>query len=38
MIPWMCGNTRFDRIMNEVIRKKVGIAPIGDKMRETRLR
>jgi len=29
---------KLDRIKNEVIRKKVGVEPIEDKMRETRLR
>jgi len=34
----MCAYTRLDRIRNEVIREKVGVAFIQDKMRETRLR
>jgi len=34
----MCGYTRFDKIRNEVIRDLVKVAPIEDKMRETRLR
>ena len=38
MLRWMCGNTRLDKIRNEYIRQKVGIAPIDEKMRETRLR
>jgi len=38
MIRWMCGYTRIDRIRNGVIRDIVKVAPIGDKMRETRLR
>ena len=38
MIRWMCSHTRFNRIKNEVFRKKVGVAPIEDKMRETRLK
>ena len=38
MIRWMCGYTRLDRIRNEVIRKRVGVAPLEDKLRETRLR
>ena len=37
MIRWMCGYTKLDRIRNEVIREKVGVAPIEDKMREIRL-
>jgi len=38
MIRWMCGFTRIDRIRNEVIRDLAKVAPIKDKMRETRLR
>jgi hypothetical protein len=38
MLRWMCGITRRDRIRNEKIRGKVGIASIGDKMRKNRLR
>ena len=38
MIKWMCGYTRMDRISNGVIRHLVKVAPIKDKMRETRLR
>jgi len=38
MIRWMYGYTRMDRIRNEVIRDLVKMAPIEDKMRETRLR
>ncbi|XP_060191726.1 uncharacterized protein LOC132621465 [Lycium barbarum] len=38
MLRWMCGNTRSDRIRNEVIRDKVGVASVEDKMREARLR
>ena len=38
MIRWMCGYTRMDRIRNEVIRDLVKVAPIEDKMSETRLR
>ena len=34
----MCGFTRLDRIRNEVIREKVGVALIEEKLRETRLR
>ena len=38
MIRWMCGYTRMDRIRNGVIKDFVKVAPIEDKMRETRLR
>ncbi|XP_070034694.1 uncharacterized protein [Nicotiana tomentosiformis] len=38
MLIWMCGHTRLDRIRNEVIRDKVGVAPIEENMREARLR
>jgi len=33
----MCGFTRLDRIRNQVIREKVGVVPIEDKLRETRI-
>jgi len=38
LINWMSGYTRIDRIRNGVIRDLVKVAPIGDKIRETRLR
>ncbi|KAM1778761.1 hypothetical protein ACFX12_040219 [Malus domestica] len=38
MLHWMCGHTRNDRIRNEDIRGKVGVAEIEGKMRENRLR
>ena len=38
MICWMCGHTRLDKIRNEVIRSKIGVAAIEDKMRYARLR
>jgi len=38
MIRWICGHTRLDKIINEVIRGKIEVASIEDKMRETRLR
>ncbi|VDP12704.1 unnamed protein product [Heligmosomoides polygyrus] len=38
MLRWMAGVTRLDRIRNEAIRQKFGVAPIADKMREANLR
>ncbi|EXB60461.1 hypothetical protein L484_014914 [Morus notabilis] len=38
MLRWMSGHTRMDRIRNEVIRSKVGVAPIEDKVGEGHLR
>ncbi|XP_060200776.1 uncharacterized protein LOC132629048 [Lycium barbarum] len=38
MLRWMCGHTMRDRIRNEVIRDRVGMAHVVDKMREGRLR
>jgi len=38
MIRWICGHTRLDKIRNEVIRGKIGVASITDKIREVRLR
>jgi len=34
----MCGNTRRDKVRNEDIRTKIGVASIKEKMRENRLR
>ncbi|XP_070033091.1 uncharacterized protein [Nicotiana tomentosiformis] len=36
-LRWMCGYTKLDRIRNTVIRDKVGVTPIEDKIREARL-
>nr|XP_016478590.1 PREDICTED: uncharacterized protein LOC107799961 [Nicotiana tabacum] len=38
MLRWMCRLTRLDKIKNEVIRQKVEMAPVDEKMREARLR
>ncbi|XP_070036792.1 uncharacterized protein [Nicotiana tomentosiformis] len=38
VLRWMCGHTRRDMIRNEVIQDKVDVAPLYDKMRESRLR
>ncbi|KAM1252567.1 hypothetical protein ACFX13_041395 [Malus domestica] len=38
MLRWMCGHTRNDKIRNEDIRGKVGVAEIEGKRRENRLR
>jgi len=38
VIRWMCDHKTLDKIKNEVIRSKIGVAPIDDKMREARLR
>ena len=38
MLRWISGITRFDHIRNDDIRKRYGIAPIAEKMREARLR
>ena len=38
IIRWIYGYTRMDKITNGVIRHLVKVAPIEDKMRETRLR
>lgn len=37
MIQAMHGHTRLDRTKNEVIRNKVKVASIDDKLRDTRL-
>jgi len=38
MLRWMCGHTRKDKIRNEQIRGRVGVAPIEEKIVENRLR
>ena len=38
MLRWMCGHTRRDRVRNEDIRDKVGVAPIEEKLVQHRLR
>ncbi|KAL6578085.1 hypothetical protein OROMI_010413 [Orobanche minor] len=38
ILRWMCGHTKKDRLRNEVIREKVRVASIEDKMMENRLR
>jgi len=37
MLRWWCGKTRWDRIRNDDIREIVQVAPIVEKMVETRL-
>ena len=31
MLRWSCGHTRRDRVRNEVIRDRIGVAPIEEK-------
>ena len=38
MIRWICGYARLDRKRIMVISKKAKVAPIEDKIKETRLR
>ncbi|VDP34171.1 unnamed protein product [Heligmosomoides polygyrus] len=38
MLRWAAGVTCMDRVRNDVIRQKFGVAPIADKVREARLR
>ncbi|XP_070057688.1 uncharacterized protein [Nicotiana tomentosiformis] len=38
MLRWMCGHTRKDKIRNEVIREKVSVASVENKLREPMLR
>ena len=37
MLRWICSHTRPDKIRNEMIRDKIGVASIEDKIREARL-
>jgi hypothetical protein len=36
MLRWMCGHTRKYQIRNEVIRERVGVAPIEEKLVQRR--
>jgi hypothetical protein len=38
MLRWICGHTRRDRVRNEDIRDRVGVAPIEEKLVQHRLR
>ena len=38
MVRWMCDFTRMDKVRNGVIRDLAKVAPIEEKMRESRLR
>uniref|UniRef100_W5MGS8 Reverse transcriptase domain-containing protein n=1 Tax=Lepisosteus oculatus TaxID=7918 RepID=W5MGS8_LEPOC len=38
MIRWCLGVTRFDHVLNYIVRRRMGVAPITEKMREGRLR
>jgi hypothetical protein len=38
MLRWICGNTRRDRVRNNDIREKLGVAPVEEKLVQHRLR
>jgi hypothetical protein len=38
MLRWMCDHTRKDRIRNEVILDRVGVAPIEEKLVQHKVR
>ena len=38
IISWICGHMGLDKIRNEVIRGKIEVVSIENKMREARLR
>ena len=38
MLRWMSGFTLRDKMRNEYIRERVGVAPVVDKIRVSRLR
>jgi hypothetical protein len=38
MLRWICGNTRRDRVRNDDIRERLGVAPIEEKFVQHRLR
>ena len=38
MLRWICGHTRRDRVRNDDIRDRLGVAPIEEKLAQHRLR
>ena len=38
MLRWICGHTRRDRVRNDDIRDRLGVAPIEEKLVQHRLR
>jgi hypothetical protein len=38
MLHWICGHTRMDRVRNDDIRDRLGVAPIEEKLVQYRLR
>jgi hypothetical protein len=38
MLQWICGNTRRDRVRNDDIRERLGVAPVEEKLVQHRLR
>jgi hypothetical protein len=38
MLRWICDHTRKDRIRNDDVRDKLGVAPIQEKLVQHRLR
>jgi hypothetical protein len=38
MLHWICGHTRLDRVRNDVIRDRLGVAPIEEKVIQHQLR
>jgi hypothetical protein len=37
MLQWICSNTRRDRIQNDDIRERLGVAPVEEKLVQHRL-
>ena len=37
MLRWMCGHTKKDRVRNDDVRDRVGVAPIEEKLVQHRL-
>jgi hypothetical protein len=38
MLRWICGNTRRERVRNDDIRERLGVAPVEEKLVQHRLR
>jgi hypothetical protein len=38
ILRWICGHTRGDRVQNDDIRERLGVAPVEEKLMQHRLR
>jgi hypothetical protein len=38
MLLWICGNTKRDRVQNDDIHERLGVAPVEEELMQHRLR